>query len=144
MIDIENYVFTALMDAVTAEYPDAEFHNDYDEELAGFPAVTVMEINNTTLRRMQDDALTEHYATITYEVNVYSNERLNKKAVCKDIIRIVDGVMLGMKFSKGPCRNVPAVDHSRSVYRMYARYTGVVDEGEEDENGNIVYHTYRG
>lgn len=143
MVDIENYIFTALMDAVTAEYPGAAFHNDYDEELAAFPAVTVMEINNTTLRRMQDEEPVEHYATVTYEVNVYSNERIGKKEVCKDILRIIDGVMLGMKFTKGPCRSLPAIDHLRSVYRMYARYTAVVDEGTVDGE-NIIYHTYRG
>ena len=53
-----------------------------------------------------------------------------------------------MKFVKGLTRRLPAIDHSRTVYRMYSRYTVVVDEGEvtydEDGNENIVYHTYRG
>lgn len=143
MIDIENYVFTQISDAVHAEYPDAVVIGDYIEELAKFPTVIVNEIGNATLGRMQDDENVEHYARVTYEVNVYSNERLDKKAVCKDVLNIVDGVMFGMKFNKTLTRRLPAIN--RTVYRLYARYTAVVDEGTEiDEGETVRYQIYRG
>lgn len=148
MINIENWVFTAIYNAVKAVYPDAVILGDYIEELASYPTVTVTEIYNNTLRRMQDEEPVEHYATVTYEVNVYANDRLNKREVCKDILNIIDGVMFGIKFTKSRQRQLPAIDHSRTVFRMYARYTGVVDEGTVtvDEHGEetITYHTYRG
>ena len=141
MIDIESYVFTALFNAIRAEYPDAVIIGDYIEELAKFPAVTITEIEKATLKRMQDDALTEHYATVTYEVNVYCDDRIGKKEICKDILRIADEVMFGMKFRRYRFKRLPAID--RSIYRMYTRYTAVVDEGTEDGNGNITYQMYR-
>lgn len=147
MIDIESYVITALTEAIQERYPDAVVIGDYIEETAHYPTVTITEIANSTLRRMQDDEPVEHYATITYEINAYSNERIGKKEIAKDIIDICDGVMLGMKFTKGLTRRLPAIDHLRTVYRMYARYTAVVDEGtiEEREGEEIlVHHTYRG
>ena len=145
MVDIESYVFTKIAEAILEEHPDAVILGDYIEELSSFPTITVTEIGNATLRRMQDEELTEHYATITYEVNVYCNDRTWKKAGCKSILRIVDEVMLGMKFTKGLQRQLPAIDHSRTVYRMYARYTAVVDEGTESEDGETITHQiYRG
>ena len=142
MVDIENYIFTRLTEAILLKYPNANVVNDPIEEMAGYPAVTITEIGNATLRRMQDEAPVEHYVTVTYEVNVYSNERIGKMNVCKDILNIVDGVMLGMKFTKGLTRRLPAVDHSRTVYRMYSRYTAVVDEGTVDGD-TITFHMYR-
>ena len=148
MIDIENYVITRLTEAILEKYPDAEVLGDYLEEIAKFPTVTITEIRNQTLTRMQDEEPVEHYATVTYEINVYSNSRIWKKEICKDILDICDRVLFPMKFVKGLTRRLPAIDHSRTVYRMYSRYTVVVDEGEvtydEDGNENIVYHTYRG
>lgn len=146
MIDIENYVITQLTNAIQAVYPTAEIYGDYIEELAAFPAVTVNEIASETLRRMQDEEPVEHYARVTYEVNIYCNDRIGKKEKAKAILDIVDGVMFPMKFVKGPTRRLPAVDHSRTVYRLYARYTVIVDEGtvETTNDGEkIVYHTYR-
>lgn len=148
MIDIENYVITQLTEAILEKYPDAEVLGDYLEEIAKFPTVTITEIRNQTLTRMQDEEPVEHYATVTYEINVYSNSRIWKKEICKDILDICDRVLFPMKFVKGLTRRLPAIDHSRTVYRMYSRYTVVVDEGEvtydDDGNENIVYHTYRG
>lgn len=147
MISIEDWVFTAIYNAVKAEYPEAVILGDYLEEVASYPTVTVTEIYNNTLRRMQDEEPVEHYATLTYEVNVYANDRVGKKEVCKDILRIIDGVMFGIKFTKSRQRQLPAIDHSRTVYRMYTRYTGVVDEGTvvtDGETETVTYHTYRG
>lgn len=141
MIDIENYVFTALYNAIHAEYPQAVITGDYPEEFAKFPAVTINEIEKATLRRMQDDELTEHYATVTYEVNVYCDDRVGKKEICKDILRIADEVMFGMKFRRYRYKRLPNID--RTILRMYTRYTAVVDEGTEDGNGNITYQMYR-
>lgn len=148
MINIENYVLTKLSEAILRKYPKAVVLGDYLEKMASFPTVTVTEIENTTLRRMQDAEPVEHYARVTYEVNVYCNDRVGKKEACKAIIGICDDVMLGMKFVKTRTRRLPAIDHTRTVYRMYTRYTAVVDEGtvELDGDGNeiTVYRTYRG
>lgn len=141
MIDIENYVLTALANAIHEKYPDAVVRGDYVEEFAHFPAVTVNEIEKATLKRMQDPEPTEHYATVTYEVNVYCNERVGKKEICKDILGIADEVMFGMKFRRYRFKRLPNID--RTIYRMYTRYTAIVDEGTDDGNGNITYQMYR-
>lgn len=145
MIDIENYVFTRLCNAIHEKYPEANVLGDYVEELATFPAVTIREYGNETLKRMQDDEPVEHYATVVYEVNVYCNERLGKRAQCKDILGIVDREMMAMKFTKRPQRQLPAVNNTRTIHRMYARYTAVVDEGTLSEDGKTITHyMYRG
>lgn len=142
MIDIENYVVTQLSNAILARYPKASVRGDTTEEFAVFPAVTINEIGNATLKRMQDDELTEHYVTVTYEVNIYCNDVSGRKQTCKKILDIVNATMLGMKFTKLLVRRLPNID--RSIYRMYARYQAVIDEGTVDGDGNITYHVYRG
>ena len=147
MIDIENYILTEIAEAVHLQYPDALVLGDYIEEFASYPTLTVTEIDNRTLRRMQDEAPVEHYARVTYDVNVYSNDQIGKKEECKDILNIVDTVMFGLKFTRGPLRRLPAIDHSRAVYRMYGRYTAVVDEGVVEDRDGVpvtVHHMYRG
>lgn len=141
MIDVENYVFTQLATAILAEYPKAAVRGDMTEEFAVFPAVTINEIGNATLKRMQDDELTEHYATVTYEINVYCNDVSGRKQTCKKIIDIVDDAMLGMKFTRLLIRRLPNVD--RSIYRMYSRYQAVIREPETD-GVNTIYRVYRG
>ena len=141
MIDIENKIFTLVATAIQAQYPSAVVVGDYVEQFASFPAVTINEIENSTVRRMQDDEPVEHYAQVTYEVNVYCNERIGKKELCKSILKIVDDVMVGLKFRRYPARRVPNID--RTIYRMYTRYTAVVDEGTDDGNGTITYQMYR-
>lgn len=144
MIDIENCIFTRLKTAILAKYPDAAVWGDYVEQLAQFPAVTIAELNNVTLEKMQDEAPAERFATITYEVNVYCDDRVGKKEVCKDILKIVDNEMLALNFSRRPARRLPAIN--RSIYRMYTRYTAVVDEGSPDpeDEDTIVHLIYRG
>ena len=141
MIDIENYVITALADAIQLKYPNAVVLGGYPEEFASFPVVTVNEIEKATLRRMQDPELTEHYATVTYEVNVYCNDRVGKKEICKDILAIADEVMFRMKVRRYRFKRLPNID--RTIYRMYTRYTAIVDEGTDDGNGNITYQMDR-
>ena len=159
MVDIENYIITRLEEAIHAEYPNAVVLGDLLEELAEFPTVTVNEIQNETLRRMQDDEPVEHYARVTYEVNIYTNLRYGRKEEAKSILGIIDSVMFPMKFVRRSTRRLPDVDHSRTIYRLYARYSAVVDEGTvtagpvgatgaTGETGEtvetITYHTYRG
>lgn len=141
MIDIENKIFTLLANAIHARYPEAVVVGDYAEQFASFPAVTINEIENSTVRRMQDDEPVEHYASITYEVNVYCNDRVGKKELCKNILKITDDVMVGLKFRRYPARRIPNID--RTIYRMYTRYMAVVDEGTDDGHGTITHQMYR-
>ncbi len=140
MIDIENKVITEVTNAVHAQYPGITVASDYEEYFATFPAVAIYQVNNELYQKSLDGTLTEHHAKVTFEVNVYANDQFNRKGTCMDILQIVDACMLGMRFVRTYTRRVPNID--RSVYRMYARYKAVVEEGKT-ENGVTTHQMYR-
>lgn len=146
MIDIENAVIDRITQAVTGAFPGATVLGDYIEEIESFPTVTVTEINNETLLRMQDDAGVEHYARITYEVNIYTNDRVGKKTKAKDVMDVIDEVMFPLNFVRRTTRRLMAIDHSRTVFRLYARYQVIADEGTtitEDGEEVTTHYLYR-
>ena len=144
MIDIENAIIDRITEAVLEVSPDANVYGDYVEEIISLPTVTVTEINNETLSHMQDNLETEHYATVTYEVNIYVNDQVGKKTRAKDILKAIDGVMIPLNFVRRPTRRLFAINNTRTVLRLYARYQAIVEEattvvGENGEETTIHY-----
>lgn len=139
MIDIEALVFDTVYNAVIAEYPNAFISGDYIEVPSTFPHVTLIEEDNSTYKKSQDDELNEHHANLMYECNVYCNDD-SKKSTAKAIANIVDSTMQGMKFVRTMRNQTPNQD--RSIYRITMRYSGVVGEGITTED-NTIYQMYR-
>lgn len=141
MIDVENLVIDTIQKAILAsEHSNTLVSSTYTDSPSQFPCVSVIEMDNYTYRRTQDNDLMEHHTNLMYEVNVYSNKASNSKAEAKAIMEIVDTAFQNIKFTrtfKQPIRN-----RDKSVYRIVARYEAVVGE-EQTINGNKVYQVYR-
>lgn len=136
MIDVENMVVDAVYKAVKAQYPTAEISSEEKDIPSSFPCVYIVEEDNSTYQRTQDNDLLEHHASVMYSVNVYSNKKNGKKAEAKAIMNIVDVTLQSIKFTrtmKMPIRNIDP-----SVYRITARYTAIIEE----KHGN-TYQVYR-
>jgi hypothetical protein len=140
VIDIENKVFSTVATALRAVFNPISVYGEYTETLATFPCVTLIEDDNTTYQRTQDDSLQEHHASLMYTANIYSNKSSGRKAEAKAIADLVDTTMQGMKFTRTMRSQTPNID--RSIYRITIRYTAVVEEGKT-ENGDIVYQIFR-
>ena len=139
MIDIENKVFDTVCNAILASYPNAICSSEYIDVPSSFPCVTIMESDNYTYTRSQDENLHENHAVLTYEINVYANSS-QKKAEAKSIANIVDEQMQNMKFTRLLKSPVPNID--RTIYRIVLRYTAVISNGKEVDN-DTVYQMYR-
>lgn len=125
MIDIEAQVFTRVSEDVRNEFPDSFLTGEYVKSPSEFPAVSLVEMDNLPYERSQTTESVENHATVTYEVNVYSNLIKGKKAECKKIIAIVDKAMASMGFVRIMLNPVPNMDDA-TIYRMTARYRAVV------------------
>lgn len=125
MIDIEAQVFTRVSEDVRNEFPDSFLTGEYVKSPSEFPAVSLVEMDNLPYERSQTTESVENHATVTYEVNVYSNLTKGKKAECKKIIAIVDKAMASMGFVRIMLNPVPNMDDA-TIYRMTARYRAVV------------------
>lgn len=131
MIDIETELYNLMQSAILAEYPSAYVSNNYVSKPPSFPAVSIEEVDNVADRAMRDSASTDNGADVLYEVNVYSNRNKDKKAVCKAIAALIDG-LFPSNFTRLYLRPVPNLNDP-SIYRIQGRYTATVGKN------NVIY-----
>lgn len=124
MINVESTVFSRVASAFTAAYPNGSRYGEPVDTPAKFPCLTLVEIDNATYQRSQDNDLTEHHAIIVYEANAYSNKTSGAKLDCKAIMALVDMEMQKMGFTRLFCNQTKNLDSK--IYRMTARYRGII------------------
>ena len=141
MIDVENLVIDTISKALKASaYSSTLVVSDYTDTPSSFPCVSVIEMDNYTYRRTQDNDLKEHHTSVMYEVNVYSNKSSGSKSEAKKIMEIVDTAFQNMKFTRTVKQAIPNKD--KTIYRIVARYEAVIGEGKVIDK-NTVYQVYR-
>lgn len=124
MIDIENQVFQACADAFRAAYQNGFIAGEYVNQPPKFPAVSVVEMDNSVYMRGIDSGSIENFAAVMYQVDVYSNLNKGKKAQAKAIAALIDDVMVRMGFQRtflNPVQNM----NDATIYRMTGRYQAV-------------------
>lgn len=126
MIDIEAKIFTMIAEALRAAFPGVTVNGEYVNAPSKFPFVSVVEADNYLDTRHLDGADAEKYATVMYEVNVYSNKAAGKKAECRAIVDFIDRMLYGMNFTRISMNPVPNLEDA-TIYRLNARYEGVTD-----------------
>mgnify|MGYP007133714099 CR=1 FL=1 len=141
MIDVENLVIDTVSKAIKASaYSTALVVSDYTDMPSSFPCVSVIESDNSTYRRTQDNDLKEHHTRVMYEVNVYSNKTSGAKTEAKKILEIVDSSFQNMKFTRTFKQPIPNAD--KTIYRILASYEAVIAE-YQTIGQNKVYQVHR-
>lgn len=128
MIDIYSQVFTALYDAVKAEYPKIKVEDEYPNALPGtLPAVTLAETRYLNDRNLNDSSDREKFVRIRYRVRVYSNKEGTRKSEARAIFSVTDHVMWTLGFRRQAYTATPEIYNS-TIYGISAEYESVVDE----------------
>lgn len=125
MINIENAVFNRVAAKVRAVFPDIFMTGEYVKSPPSFPAVYLVEMDNSTRADTIDSGSNENHANVMYEINVYSNKTAGKKTECRDILALIDEEMMAMGFSRSALTPVPN-GYDSTIYRMVARYRASV------------------
>lgn len=123
MIDIENQLVELLTEAIKEEYPDAYIINEYETKITRFPSISIEEIDNTS--HMITTSSKEDFASVVYEINIYSNRKTDKKQQCKNIADIIDKRLYPLNFTRTMMQSVKNYKDS-SIYRIVVRYRAVV------------------
>ena len=127
MIDIEDEIFGEVCEKVSQKYPDLFMTGEYVQSPPSFPCLSLVEIDNSVLRESQTSESRENHGTVTYELNVYSNKKVGKKAECKAIVAFVDEILASMNFTRTMLEPIPnQIDPS--IYRMLGRYRAVISK----------------
>ena len=126
MIDKENEVYTHVREAVLAEFPTVAMDSSYQPIPSGFPHVSLYQSDSFTPTELQDTQLVPKYEVVTFEAQVYSNNKKNRKQECKAIMNAVCDALSLMNFRRLILTPVPNLNDS-SIYRLTARFEAVVD-----------------
>lgn len=126
MIDVEAKVYTPVAAALRAAFDGIEVSGDYTKVPAIFPFVSMVEADNIASANRLDTGDSEKYATVMYEVNVYSDKADGKKSECKAIMQVIDEIMYRMNFTRIALAPVPNLSKP-TIYRMTARYRAETD-----------------
>lgn len=125
MIDIANAVFTALAPMLRDEFK-ANVTSEYVKEPAKFPHVSIVESDNYVTVRNVDSSGKEKFATVMYEINVYSNKQSGKKSECRAIMSKIDETLYSLGFTRLSMTPVPNLEDA-TIYRLTARYRAETD-----------------
>ena len=126
MIDIEVDFLNELARLVLADYPEAYISNEYTPVPGSFPALFVLESSNVLANRLQTSSDEEEGASLTYTIEVAHPSAKDGKATCKAILGTIDDRMRMRNMTRTMCEPVKNAENP-SIYRMIARYTGIVD-----------------
>ena len=126
MIDVEAKVYTPVATALRAAFTGIEVSGDYTQTPSAFPFVSMVEADNFTTPSHMDNGDKEKFATIMYEINVYSDKADGKKSECKAIMKVIDDLMYRMNFTRIVLAPVPN-QNKPTIYRMTARYRAETD-----------------
>lgn len=126
MNDFVNEIFTAVAVPVREAHPGVIVSGEYTRKPSGFPAVTLDEIENVVVDRLEDSSNEEVYSGLTYRLQVFSNKTRGKKAEARAIFATADSVMRRLGFRRVTYTVTPEIYES-TIYSITATYEAIID-----------------
>lgn len=125
MIDIESSIFSPIYTALKNQY-DGIYVTSEPAPIPSKPlAVSIVQMDSYSSYGKQDNTLIEKFATIMFQVDVYSNLQTGKKSKCKEVLALVDDMMFKKNFMRISLTPIPMEDNG--YYRLTARYRAETD-----------------
>jgi len=128
MIDVENEVFSTVAAALRSTYSGIFVSGECVAAPPAFPAVTLVEDDNSTYSFTLDSSGTENHAILLYTANVYSNLTSGRKSQCRKIMSTIDTQMQDMGFIRVGSVPMEMPNKDSGIYRMVARYRAVISK----------------
>lgn len=129
IIDVETEIFNTIATSLRVRYPGIYIAGEYVRSPSSFPAVLIMEMDNTMYQKTQTTDNAENHVSVMYEVNVYSNRTKGKKSECKEIAAFIDNEFQKLGFTRTMLNPIPNMEDA-TIYRITARYTAVVSKNK--------------
>ena len=125
MVTIESEMFTEVATALRERFEGIYVSGEYLMKPPSYPAVSIEEADNYDATGEMTTEGSGH-SVVTYEINVYTNKTVGKKTQAKEIMAVINGVMMSRNFSRLSSIPVPNVADI-SIYRITARYRAETD-----------------
>lgn len=128
--DIETDVLDRVATALSAEFGGILVCGESVHAPESFPAVSIVEEDNSSYLPALDTE-GSHHAQLMYDVNVYSNLAVGRKAQAKKIMERVDALMQETGFVRLGRQPLSLPNADASIYRIEARYRTIVNEKKQ-------------
>ena len=125
MIDIEAKVFSPIYTALKAQYANIYVTSEPAPVPSQPLAVSIVQMDSYSSIGKQDNTLVEKFATVMFQVDVYSNKQTGKKSQCKGVMAFIDEMMFKQNFMRLSLNPIPMEDSG--YYRLTARYRAETD-----------------
>ena len=98
-----------------------------NEEPTGFPAVSLIEMSNVTVRGKLTSVPAEGFSRVMYQLEVFATT----KSKCREVYAVADDAMIAMNFIRISGNYIGNAGNTK-VFRYVARYEAMIDH-----DGNI-------
>ena len=133
MIDVENYIYTQIRNAVKTAFPSASTSSTYNDTPDSFPHVSIEETDSYVPTETISTSDREFAANITYTVNIYTNTE-HAKSDAKDLAKTINDAFSALGFSRTMKQEMPNID--RTIYRLILRFQATVWKGFDGVEGH--------
>ena len=125
MIDIENKIYSPIRTALVNAYDGIYVTSEPTATSAKFPAVSIVQEDSYMSVNKLDNSGTERFATVMFQVDVYSNKASGRKTQCKEIMNTIDTMLYALNFTRISLTPIPMANDG--YYRLTARYRAETD-----------------
>lgn len=125
MIDFNSEIFSTVARAVRDNHVGVTVTGEYTRKPSQFPTVTLDEISNVMVDRLEDSSGEERFAGVAYRIQVFSNKESGKRAEARAIFATADAEMRRMGFRRVTYTTTPEIYES-TVYQINAIYEAVI------------------
>ena len=125
MIDFNAEIFSTVARAVRDNHVGVTVTGEYTRKPSQFPTVTLDEISNVMVDRLEDSSGEERFAGVAYRIQVFSNKESGKRAEARAIFATADAEMRRMGFRRVTYTTTPEIYES-TIYQITATYEGVI------------------
>lgn len=126
MIDVENEVYTRIVEMLRVQFPGINTASEYVKSPSAFPHVSITQSDSYPITEREDSSVEENMVQVMFEVNVYSNKSNGKKTECKIIMNAINDLLTTMNFRRLAMTPVPNMEDA-TIYRIAARYRVATD-----------------
>lgn len=127
MIDYEVYVFDRVHGSVAPLCARGKFVSQQVQSPTAYPAASLVEMSNRTVREKQSSTPVENFSRIMYQFDVFAMT----KAKAREVYKAGDDAMIGMGFTRITGDYLDNAGNP-DVFRYTARYEALIDP-----DGNI-------
>ena len=124
MISIEKEVFNDIRTLLKIEFPNCSVANAPLLKEPSFPFVFVDEFDNYTYKRTVDSRQEELHSVVSYQIDIYSRDRTDRKAEAKQIAQAIDNYFVTKGFNRKS--NAHLYSDDTVTYRITLTYTAIV------------------